>query len=182
MSRRVWTAVWSFCAASVAACGSTTAGDARGTTATSTPTASTPTSSVAPSPTASVAPVDVDPCTLLTAAEASGLGLPAQGELESLPGGPTCDWQGDRGGLLIGVNEDVDLDDVVFEDTAVVADVVVGDRRARRAPDVGRPGSCSVVLELGVGSVSLVALYLDDPPRACEVADRAAQLVEPKLP
>lgn len=167
----------------VAGCSSTTAGDARGTTAVVSTTTAGTTTSAAPSGAPSAAPLDIDPCELLTADEATSLLLPARGEFEVLVGMPTCDWQGDRGGMSIGVNDELGLDGLVYDDTTVVTELVISDHRAARAPDDGGPGYCSVAFAVGENAnVSLIALYLKDPLRACEVADRAAQLVEPKLP
>lgn len=67
--------------------------------------------------------------------------------------------------------------------TSSVTDITIGRHQAKRAVETSGPGYCSVYFAIcDTANVSVTALYLNDTPRACSVADRAAALIEPKLP
>lgn len=54
---------------------------------------------------------------------------------------------------------------------------------AKRALETSEPGYCDVIFAVGDSvNVSVLALYLNDTPRACSAVDQAAAFIEPKLP
>ncbi|MGH3718060.1 MAG: DUF3558 family protein [Pseudonocardiaceae bacterium] len=145
-----------------------------------------PLSSASP-PLAVVSPTGlaaIKACDLLTAPEASSLGMRPQGEAEKILGLRRCDWTTPGGGgVSTGINEHRSINELNFADASSVTDVTIGRHRAKRALDGIGHGYCDVDFAVGdTANVSVLALYLNDTARACAVADRAAVLVESKLP
>lgn len=135
---------------------------------------------VAPPPTGLAT---IDACDLLTAEEATSLGVPPQGRPDEIVGLRRCDWGTEEGGPSTTINEDLGIDGLVLTDASSVTDITIGRHQAKRAVETSGPGYCSVYFAIGdTANVSVTALYLNDTPRACSVADRAAALIEPKLP
>lgn len=135
----------------------------------------------------------IDPCALLADTEARQLGVPPPGARNDMAGASACGWQLPvqddpqfDTGLLVGVAIDpvTGIDELTVPPDAVVTPTTVGDHEGRVvAGDNFGPGSCSVELRLGPNAAALVdVLAGQDTERACEVATRAAALVEPKLP
>jgi len=135
----------------------------------------------------------IDPCTLLADTEARQLGVPPPGVRNDMAGASVCGWQLPvrddpqfDTGLLVGVAIDPEtgVDELAVPPDAVVTPTTVGEHRGRVvAGDNFGSGSCSVELRLGPNAAALVdVLAGQDTERACEVATRAATLVEPKLP
>ncbi len=126
----------------------------------------------------------IEACDLLTSQEAGSLGMRPQGEAETVLGLRRCDWTTPRGdGVSTSINERRGIDKLNLADASSVTDIRIGRHRAKRAPETSGPGYCQVVFAVGdTANVSVLALYLNDTARACAVADRAAALVEPKLP
>lgn len=126
----------------------------------------------------------MEACGLLTAQEASSLGVPPQGRPEEVLGLRRCDWGGtDGGGISTGINEKFGIDGLNFADASSVTDLTIGRHQAKRAVEGSGPGYCDITFAVGGrANVSVLALYLNDTPRACSVADQAAALIEPKLP
>lgn len=124
----------------------------------------------------------IQPCGLVTAAEASSFSLPAQGFPQDLPSLRQCDWTNlDGDGFAIAINDDIGLDELNLR--GVTSDVVIGRHRAKRELESGGPGFCKVVFAISdTSSVNLLALYPNDTPQACAVADQIAALIEPRLP
>jgi Protein of unknown function (DUF3558) len=123
-------------------------------------------------------------CDLLTAQEASSLGMRPQGEAEEVVGLRRCDWTTPGGGgVSTGINEHRGVEELNLADGSSVTDVRIGRHRAKRALDGSKPGYCEIIFAVGdTANVSVLALYLNDTARACAVTDRAAVLVESKLP
>jgi hypothetical protein len=122
-------------------------------------------------------------CELLTAQEAISLGVPAQGRAEKVVGLLRCDWAKPEGAVSTSIDEQAGIDKLNLAHASSVTDIMIGRHRARRAVESGGPGYCDVFFAVGdTASVGVSALYLKDTPRACAAADRAAALVEPKLP
>lgn len=123
-------------------------------------------------------------CDLLTAQEASSLGMRPQGEAEEIIGLRRCDWTTPDGdGVSTSINEHRRIDKLNLADASSVTDVKIGRHQAKRALEGSGPGYCQIVFAVGdTANVSVLALYLKDTARACAVADRAAVLVESKLP
>jgi hypothetical protein len=144
---------------------------------------SVPLSAASPAP-SSAAPstglATIQACDLLTAEEAASLSVPAQGRPDTVLGLRRCDWGTAEGGISTGINEKLGINGVVLTSAS---NVTIGRHRAKRAMEDGGPGYCAVILAVGdTANVSVLGLYLNDTPRACAAADRAAAFVEPKLP
>lgn len=123
-------------------------------------------------------------CDLLTAQEASSLGMRPQGQAEEILGLRRCAWTTPEGdGLSTGINEKLGIDGLNLADVSRVTDVAIGRHRAKRALDSSEPGYCEIIFAVDdTANVSVLALYPNDTARACAVTDRAAVLVESKLP
>lgn len=126
----------------------------------------------------------IEACDLLTAQETSSLGIRPQGRAETVLGLRRCDWTTPGGGgVSTSINDRRGIDKLNLADASSVTDIRIGRHQAKRALEGSGPGYCQVVFAVGdTANVSVLALYLNDTARACAVADRAAALVEPKLP
>ncbi len=127
---------------------------------------------------------EIEACDLLTAQEASSLGMRPQGRAEKILHLRRCDWTTPGGGgVTTGINERLGIDGLNLADASSVTDVRIGRHQAKRALDgIGR-GYCEIDFAVGdTANVSVLAMYLNDTARACAVADQAAVLVESKLP
>lgn len=126
----------------------------------------------------------IEVCDLLTAQEASSLSVPSQGRPDEVIGLRSCDWTSlGGGGVAATIDEESGIDQFTFADASSVTDITIGHHRAKRAEEGSGPGYCDVHFAVGdSASVSMVALYLNDTPQACAVADQAAAFIEPKLP
>jgi hypothetical protein len=143
-------------------------------------------STTSPAPSSTAPPTGLatmQACYLLTAQEATSLGVPAQGKAEEIVGLRRCDWAKPEGVVSTSIDEQGGIEKLNLADASSVTDVTIGQHRAKRAVEGSGPGYCDVFFAVGdTASVSVSALYLNDTHRACAVADRAAALVEPKLP
>lgn len=126
----------------------------------------------------------IEACELLTVEEASYLDVPPQGHPEEIVGLRSCNWVSPGGGgLSTTIDGDLGIGELVLNDASAVTDITIGDHQAKRAEETSGPGYCGVYFAVGdSANVSVTALYLNDTPQACAVADQAAALVEPKLP
>lgn len=125
----------------------------------------------------------IEACGLLTAKEASSLGVPSQGRPDEIFGLRSCNWTTPDGVVSTSIDDEAGIDDLVLSDASSVTDVTIGRHRAKRAVEGSGPGYCDVFFAVGESaSVGVSALYLNDTPRACAAADQAAAFVEPKLP
>lgn len=139
------------------------------------------------SPPGTASPTDlaaITACDLLTSQETNSLGLPSQGSPDEIDGLRRCDWTSPGGGgIATGINEKRGIDGLNLTEATNVTDVMIGRHQAKRAVEGSGPGYCEVIFAVGANAnVSVLALYLNDTPRACAVADQAAVLIEPKLP
>jgi Protein of unknown function (DUF3558) len=154
----------------------------------SAPPSSGPPLSPAPLPSAVASPTGlatIQACDLLTAQEASSLGMRPQGRPEEIMGLRRCAWTTpEGGGISTGINERRGSDKLNLARATSVTDIRVGRHQAKRALDSKEPGYCQIILAIGSSANVSVLTLLDtnDTPRACAVADRAALLVESKLP
>ncbi|XVS66324.1 DUF3558 domain-containing protein [Actinosynnema sp. CA-299493] len=153
---------------------------------TTTATTATYDSTSSAAPTAS-ALAEVNPCDLLTADEATSLGLTSPGEADRVGGTESCDWQqSGNGGLVVGIRPTSGLGDLTY-DTAKGQQINVGKYDAVRieAPN-GAQALCDVLIAVSESSSVQVAGNLKgnstDTAAACERATRAADLIAPKLP
>jgi len=144
-----------------------------------------PSSQASPLPSAapSTGLATIEACDLLTAQEVNSLGAPPQGRAEEVLGLRRCDWGGMEGGVSTAIDEELGIDELVLSDASSVTEITIGRHQAKRAVETSGPGYCNVFFAVGdSANVSVLALYLNDTPRACAVADQAAVLIEPKLP
>ncbi len=143
-------------------------------------------STTSPAPSSAAPPTGLatmQACELLTAQEATSLGVPAQGKAEEVVGLRSCDWAKPEGVVSTSINEQRGIEKLNLADASSVTDVTIGRHRAKRAVEGSGPGYCDVFFAVGdTANVGVSALYLKNTPRACVAADRAAALVEPKLP
>ncbi len=143
-------------------------------------------SSVVDPPPSAVQPAGlgaIEACDLLTAEEASALGVPPAGRPDEIAGLRSCDWATPEGVVSTTIDEELGIDELVLTGASSVTDVAIGSHQAKRAVETSGPGYCDVFFAVGESAnVSVSALYLNDTPRACAVADQAAALIEPKLP
>ncbi len=136
----------------------------------------------------------IDPCTMLTEAQAQQVGVPSPGVRNDIAGLLSCDWQRSirddpefNTGMLVTASIDPDgsVDELNLPETAVVTPITVGDHEGQVVAEggFGGEGECQVDLILGPNSKAQVFVIAGtDTERACDVATRAAALVEPKLP
>lgn len=165
----------------VAGCSAPQAG-----TPASEPSPASPPRSPAPLPavTSPVGLAAIEACDLLTAQEAGSLGMRPQGRAETVLGLRRCDWTTPGGGgVSTGINERRGIDRLNFADASSVTDIRIGRHQAKRALDSMGRGYCEIDFAVSdTANVSVLTMYPNDTARACTVADRAAALVEPKLP
>ncbi|MGQ0840428.1 DUF3558 domain-containing protein [Actinokineospora sp.] len=180
----VWllTAILLAAGCSVTTAGTPTPGGSSGQPETSTPTKpSVPSTSANPSPLA-----DIGPCDLMPASAATALGFEdAKGEEEKIGRARSCSWK-IRGATL---RENVNLGVAIF-DTLGIADIVAKGQ-VETLPPIGKHDAVrftgiadNCVFTLGVTKSVRVDIVATGSlfEKSCDVASRAAKLVEPELP
>lgn len=126
--------------------------------------------------------LDLEPCELLSASDQTRLQLsPSARGRTATP--PTCMWVGLGGDTLFAVyvvvNDNIGLDDV--GSSTPVKPLRIGSHRAVQF--AGWVSTCFVALGVGESArVDVEGEVVGDVSKACDVARRAAPLVEPKLP
>lgn len=128
----------------------------------------------------------IEPCDLLTDAEAASLGLGAPGEPDEVGNADTCLWsQSGNGGVTAGVRPDQGFDDLDYAGDPT-SPVRLGEFEGVKieSPNGGK-GTCHVVIRVSdSASVQVVAQLKatsTDTAAACERATKAAELIAPKL-
>jgi len=154
---------------------------AESSSATRSPTSRSPTSRP-PSTTSGSGLAALDPCELLTPAERAQLQLPG-GEPDNTGGDPGCNWnKGADGGLVsVTVLESQGINQLNPGNATKIENVTIGTHQGRRLefPE----GNCSFDIAItNASSVTVAALVAEKLPEACVLAQRAANLIEPKLP
>ncbi|MBA8931159.1 hypothetical protein BC739_008406 [Kutzneria viridogrisea] len=156
----------------VAACG----GGAQGTPSPETTSAAAGTSTTS---SASGASLDsVKPCSLLTAAEVTQLGLKESG----FSGGDTCQYNNSGSVYVIVTVVKKGGIDELNNDGGTATKMPVGSHQAMK---VVKESDNSCIFRLAVtqhSSIGVLAQDRPDKPSACPLAENAAKLVEPKLP
>jgi Protein of unknown function (DUF3558) len=123
---------------------------------------------------------DLDPCELLRPQEVTELGLPPEGQPDTLAGHPVCFWEEPNANLGIYIHPDRGLADLNTNRATRVEDKTIGRHDARL---LVKADGCDVDLAVTEHStVTIVVLMFDNPSAGCSVAERAAALVEPRLP
>ena len=121
----------------------------------------------------------LEPCELLSSDDQSALSL-GSGEEESLGGARTCLWQA-SGSHTVSVDiwNNLGIDEVQSKTKPQPKNV--GSHQAVQY--TGDLGVCVVAIELTESSrVDVGGVAGGDIAKACDVANQAAELVEPKLP
>ncbi|MGH3854853.1 MAG: DUF3558 domain-containing protein [Pseudonocardiaceae bacterium] len=126
----------------------------------------------------------IQACDLLTAQEASSLGMLPQGKANTIIGLRRCNWNTPDGdGMSTSINDHRGINALNLDGTTSVTDVTIGRHRGKRILEDSASGSCQTIFAVGdTANVTVLAIFVKDTPRACAVADRAAVLVESKLP
>jgi uncharacterized protein DUF3558 len=127
----------------------------------------------------------IDPCSLLTQAELDQYGLQRR-HAGDLAGSRHCSWghlpdENGEGGFVVGaaIWDRQGLKDI-NESGYSVTDAAIGKRQARQAAQNGGNG-CFVAI--GVSDSSRVDVTASgDPGQGCVLANRFAELIEPRLP
>jgi hypothetical protein len=117
---------------------------------------------------------NTDPCSLLTASDASSVGLQAPGNPDNVAGERTCDYVGSQSTAIIGVSTDAGLSS--FGNGTSVA---VGSHQGLQ--DDQGTGGCQIAI--GVSASSRVDVQVTPHSGSgCPEAMSLAKLIEPKLP
>nr|WP_170301506.1 DUF3558 domain-containing protein [Saccharopolyspora hirsuta] len=159
--------------ASAAACGT-------GQSGTSTPTG-------APAPTSSADAgsglAELDACQVFDAEATSQLGLEGTGEVKDFAGGRGCDWDTAEGGIRVVLYDSTSLEQQNLSGGQVESTTFAGHEAKIHREALGA-GDCSLLFAAGdSSSVSLDATSNDmNTDAACQLAQRAGELVEAKLP
>ncbi|MFD0199883.1 MULTISPECIES: DUF3558 domain-containing protein [Saccharothrix] len=159
------------------ACGSPTGGE-------TTPTAATSQSTtVAPVGPSRGGPLDgVDPCTLLTKAEAERVtgAQTAEPVVEQVGAARVCNFSPGTGRLGVGVRTAAGLAEVQSNGN-LVEEFRIGRHQVKQA--VGATGSCGIFIGVAASSRVDVVLNSGSPDvDPCPAAMKVAELVEPRLP
>ncbi|TQM82991.1 uncharacterized protein DUF3558 [Saccharothrix saharensis] len=128
-------------------------------------------------------PLDgLDPCGLLTKAEAEQItgAQTAEPVVEQLGAARVCTFSPEQALLGVGIRTTSGLDQVQSNGN-VVRELVVGRHQAKQS--VGATGSCGIFLGVTASSRVDVVLNSGSPTEdPCPLAMRVAELVEPRLP
>lgn len=128
----------------------------------------------------------IDPCSLVSAAEVSSYGTFKSPEAGESGGARTCTLVKDVAtaseeglSLSVGIRDSQGLDSVNDAGNGKTNGNVNG-RKAVLVPTP--PTECVMALEVGSGSRVDVVASSTDPEKACGIAQKIADIVEPKLP
>ncbi len=165
----------------LAACSSEKPGSAS--PAPSAPPASSSASS--PAPTSGADTASIEPCSLVGAADLASYGTFKPPTSENAGGARLCTLNKEAAtasetlSIGIGVRDTQGLDTVSDAGTGKTTGNVNG-RKAILAPRP--PAGCLMALELGASARVDVLVAADDAEKACGIAEKVADIVEPKLP
>ncbi len=124
----------------------------------------------------------LDPCALITSDEVRELGAAEPGEREDLASSRGCGWTV-SGSHSFGVAfwDTKGIDDLALTGRRVP--VTIEGRLAERLEENSGPGYCAVIFPITESSVASADVLADaGTATACEVAERVARLIAPKLP
>ncbi|WP_218151700.1 DUF3558 domain-containing protein [Amycolatopsis arida] len=145
------------------------------------PTTGSPTSASSPSAGGDTSAAGLDPCGLLDPAELAEFGTFSAGRPVNQGGARGCDWIADRGPYAgLGVGVDIRDAQGVDEVNDLGDGVQTGDINERPAAQTSTLGACIIALSLGENARADVSVNAGE--RSCEIADKVAGIVEPKLP
>lgn len=182
MKRLVMLAGLATVAVGVVACsGSTTLGQP--TASPSSSSSSQDTGSASPSSSTSNSgglPVS-QPCSLLSTAQVSQLGVSAPPTQKLLGNAPSCQMDNAQDTITLSIRTDGGLDS--FTEAATggpVHDTTVGSHQAKQS--VGNTGSCVIAIGVAASSRVEVTVTGDGTTDPCPAAENVAKFVEPNLP
>jgi uncharacterized protein DUF3558 len=121
------------------------------------------------------------PCSLVSAAQLSQLGVSTQPTQDMIGNAPSCEMQTEQDHIIVTVRTDGGLGSFTQAATGgAVHDTTVGSHQAKQS--VGNTGSC--VIAIGVSSSSRVEVTVtgDGTTDPCPTAQTVAKYVEPNLP
>jgi hypothetical protein len=117
-------------------------------------------------------------CSLLTASEATSLGLPSTGDTNDSGAKSGCEWDGDELTAGVLIRTDVGLSGVVPNGGTAV-DTTVGSHQAKKLDQ----GSGGCLIAIGITESIRVDVQADLlSGDGCQSSLKIAQIVEPKLP
>lgn len=122
---------------------------------------------------------DTDPCELLSTTDKSALGVKKSTGPEEFAGARICRIHTAAGSLTPGIWDKAGLAQVIA--TGPISDVTIGSHQAKQ---MGDSAGCTVFIGVTASSrVDVVAQDRQgDQDEACDLALRAAKLIEPNLP
>lgn len=128
----------------------------------------------------------LDPCSLISASDLSSYGKFKSPETGEDGGARTCTLAKDKETaseesltISVGIRDTQGLDSVNDAGNGKTSGNVQG-RKAVLVPTP--PTNCLMALEVGAGSRVDVVTVSTDPEKACGIAEKVADIVEPKLP
>ncbi|WP_161784444.1 DUF3558 family protein [Actinokineospora spheciospongiae] len=123
---------------------------------------------------------DADPCDLLTSADKAVLGITKSEESEKVGTERVCRHLTADGAVSPGIRTNVGLAGIVVD--GPISDLSIGSHQARQMRTLA--GRCFVFLGVSASSrVDVLGSELrGDQDAACDLALRAAKLIEPNLP
>lgn len=148
---------------------------------------STSTTPVTPSSGGSVGTSAIEPCSLLGAGDIAEYGTFGEPAKENLGGDRVCGYQRERKSAsedVLTISIDVRDQQGVKDVTDIGGGVTTGNVHGRKAAQTEGPASSACILALAVGEGSRVDVSVNagDSKKACEIATKVADIVEPKLP
>lgn len=119
----------------------------------------------------------LDPCSLLNAGNRDDLGITTTGEKKKVGTARVCEWETSGGSLLIALRSNGGLD-VVNDAGGTSTNTTVGNHDAKR-----KSGTALCYFFIGVTEHSRVDVQgVKDARPDCDLAKKAAEIIEPKLP
>jgi hypothetical protein len=133
---------------------------------------------------ASNAVSSLNPCELLTADQATQLGLPGTGQPEKIVKARGCVWNASGlGSARVSLNNDLGLEDLNTASAKSPPEpLTIGSHQAIRFTSMAR--GCDLGLGIGEKSRAFIVVQLVDgtTEQACQLSTKIATFIEPKLP
>ncbi|MFE5507248.1 DUF3558 domain-containing protein [Amycolatopsis japonica] len=130
-------------------------------------------------------PASIDPCSLVGAADLASFGTFEPPVPENVGGARVCEFTkdsqtaADSVTLSVGVRDKQGVDGVVDGGNGKTTGNVNG-RKAVLVPKP--PASCLMALEISASARADLVVVSTDPEKSCGMAEKIADIVEPKLP
>ncbi|RSM66133.1 DUF3558 family protein [Amycolatopsis sp. WAC 01376] len=130
-------------------------------------------------------PASIDPCSLLGVADLASYGTFKAPVPKDAGGARGCDFTKEAETAADAVTLGVDIRDKQGVDSVVDGGngKTTGNVNGRKAVLVPKPPSgCLMALEIGASARADVVVVASDPEKSCGMAEKIADIVEPKLP